>query len=228
MTIAAEQCRLWILDAFPGTPISRFACRDTASGRVSQHSAYGSPGSIDSNALDVFGPGKSSQPGDQAWIQAIVDTIENDGRHKWSIRQIVWLDGGAHENHAHIDFYPYIRESMWCGKSWDPTWQHSRSSGKGVITSRNPQPENGLYDGSGSEPIPTPPGDDMQDYVRAQQENLNAAGITDMNGDELAVDGIYGPKTQSAQLKRDVMATEGGGGMVPHTHPFGGETGLAP
>lgn len=40
MTIAARQLREYIETTWPGTPISRFACRDTASGGISQHSAY--------------------------------------------------------------------------------------------------------------------------------------------------------------------------------------------
>ena len=146
MTQAAEQCRVWIISEYPGTPVSRFACRNTASGGISQHSAYGSPGGIDSNAIDVFGPGHTDGAQDQAWIQAIVDTINNDGKWKWSIRKILWRDGGAHENHAHIDFYPMVREKKWCGAAWTPSWKHSNGS---TVSTRDPQPENGIYDGSG-------------------------------------------------------------------------------
>lgn len=35
MTIAARQLREYIETTWPGTPISRFACRDTASGGIS-------------------------------------------------------------------------------------------------------------------------------------------------------------------------------------------------
>ena len=224
MTVAAEQCRLWIITEYPGTPVSRFACRNTASGGISQHSAYGSPGGIDSNAIDVFGFGKSDSATDQAHIQAIVDTIRNDGEWKWSIRKILWLDGGAHENHAHIDFYPMIRDKMWCGKEWDPSWKFENGT---TIITRDPQPQNGIYDGSGSVPIPPPGGqDDMEEYIRAQQENLNAAGFTDQNGNSLVVDGIYGAKTQFAQSERDQAAAGAGGGAPgSHTHPFSGITG---
>jgi hypothetical protein len=206
MTKAAEQCRLFIISEFPGTPVSRFACRNTASGGISQHSAFGSPG-IDSNAIDVFGPGKSARADDQAWIQAIVDTIKADGEQKWSIRKILFKDGGAHENHAHIDFLPMITIKKWCGKPQTPTWR--LSNGK-IVTTRDPQPENGLYDGSGAQPIPPPdiPGEeDMQEYIRAQQENLNAAGFTDQDGEQLVVDGVYGPKTQHAEGQRDLAAS---------------------
>lgn len=222
MTVAATQLREWIITQWAGTPVSRFACRNTASGGISQHSAYGSPGNIDSNAIDVFGTGKTDSPEDQAWIQAIVDTIKNDGEWKWSIRKIIWLDGGAHENHAHIDFYPMITQKKWCGASWDPTWRYSHG---GTITTRDPQPENGIYDGSGADPIIPPGGDEMEEYIRGQQENLNAAGFTDQNGNSLVVDGIYGAKTQFAEASRDLAAAEGGGSVVPHTHPFAGHTG---
>ena len=217
MTRAAGQCRLWIITAYPGTPVSRSNCRNTASGGVSQHSAYGSPGSIDSNALDVYGPGKSTSASDQAHVQAIVDTINADGAWKWSIRKILWRDGGAHENHAHIDFYPMIREKMWCGKAWDPSWRRSNGS---VLVSRDPQPENGAYDGSGADPIPPPGDEDMEEYIRAQQENLNDAGFVDQNGQSLVVDGVYGPKTIFAQGERDKAAASGGGGT--HHHVTGG------
>ena len=220
MTRAAEQCRLWIISEWEGTPVSRFACRNTASGGVSQHSAYGSPGGIDSNAIDVFGPGKSTGASDQAHVQAIVDTIVADGEWKWSIRKIIWRDGGAHENHAHIDFYPMIREKMWCGKAWDPSWRFENGS---TIVTRDPQPQNGVYDGSGSDPIEPPDReDDMRDYIRAQQENLNEAGFTDQNGNSLVVDGVYGPKTKHAEGERDKSAAGAGGGGVDHHHTTGG------
>ena len=64
----------------------------------------------------------------------------------------------------------------------------------------------------------------MSEYIRAQQENLNAAGHTDMNGDELVVDGIYGPKTQSAELARD-KAAKGNGIADDHRHKYDGTTG---
>ena len=220
MTKAAQQARLWIITEWLGTPVSRFACRNTAAGGISQHSAYGSPGDIDSNAIDVFGPGKTSGANDQAHIQAIVDTIEADGASKWSIRKIIWRDGGAHENHAHIDFYPMIRNKMWCGQAWDPTWRFENGT---TIISRDPSPQNGLYNGDGSQPIAPPPGggEDMQDYIRAQQGNLNAADFTDQDGLALVVDGVFGPKTAHAQAKRDLAAsTTGGGGN--HTHVTGG------
>jgi len=226
MTRAAEQCRLWIITEYPGTPVSRFACRNTASGGISQHSAYGSPGGIDSNAIDVFGPGQTDGAQDQAHIQAIVDTIQADGEWKWSIRKILWRDGGAHENHCHIDFYPMVEQKMWCGKSWTPSWKYSSGHSPARISTRDPQPENGIYDGSGSSPIPPPAGgEDMEQYVRGQQENLNHAGFTDQNGQSLVVDGVYGPKTQHAQEQRDEAAASGGGGA--HTHSFSGETGPA-
>jgi hypothetical protein len=59
--------------------------------------------------------------------------------------------------------------------------------------------------------------DDMSDFVKAEQENLNAAGFTDARGRKLTVDGVIGPNTQAAMLKRDKAAA--GSGEVPdHRH----------
>ena len=148
MTIAAAQCREYIEATYPGTPISRYACRDTASGNISQHSAFGSPrpdwtDKDDSNALDIFGPSKTSGDDDQAWIQAIVDDLTLRAT-KFSIRQIVWRYDAAHQNHAHVDFYPYTITRQWCGGPEDPQWRNQYGV---VITSRNPEPQNGRYNG---------------------------------------------------------------------------------
>lgn len=152
MTIAAAQCREYILRQFPKTPISRKACRDTAGGAISQHSAWGvtdsDPSGYDSNALDIFGPSKSRSAGDQAWIQAVVDDLlGDDGGARWSIRKIIWRDGGAHENHAHVDFYPMITVHKWCNRDIVPIWEYSDESGRGTIATRDPEPENGRYEG---------------------------------------------------------------------------------
>ena len=48
--------------------------------------------------------------------------------------------------------------------------------------------------------------EDMEEYIRAQQRNLNAAGFTDYENKPLDEDGIYGARTESAQLKRDRAA----------------------
>ncbi len=61
-----------------------------------------------------------------------------------------------------------------------------------------------IGDGQGSPPPPEE--DDMSEYVKGQQENLNASGFTDYEGKPLIVDGEYGPRTQSAELKRDRAA----------------------
>ncbi len=220
MTVAAQQCREWIVKEFPGTRISRFACRNTAKGGISQHSAYKG---YDSNAIDVFGPGKTRNATDQAHIQAIVDTIKADGERKWSIRKILWRDGGAHENHAHIDFYPMITMRKWCGGPETPRWRYKLGHLPAYVKTRDPMPQNGLYDGSGSEPIDPPDlppeeDDEMKEYVEAQQRNLNGAGFTDYDGKVLAVDGVYGRRTQSAEAKRDAAAASGSGGYLAHTH----------
>ena len=145
MTKAAEQCREWIEAEYPGTPISRFAGRNTASSGNPQHSA--SKG-YDANALEVFGTNKSSSDADQAHIQTIVDTIKADGEDKWSIRKILWQDGGAHENHAHIDFYPMITLKKWCGGPETPTWRYESGQSPSHVTTSDPRPQNGLYDGA--------------------------------------------------------------------------------
>ena len=143
MTKAAQQCREWILEEYPGTPIGRFACRNTASGGISQHSAYKG---YDSNAIDVFGPNGSTSDADQAHIQAIVDTIYADGERKWSIRKILWLQRN-HWNHAHIDFYPMITMKKWCGGPETPTWRYESGHSPSTVATRDPMPQNGLYDG---------------------------------------------------------------------------------
>jgi len=148
MTKAAEQCRVWVEAEFPGTPIGRFACRNTANGGISQHSAYKG---YDSNALDIFGPDKSTSHTDQVWIDTIVDTIVADGADKWSIRKILWKDDGRHENHAHIDFYPMITMKKWCGGPETPTWKYERGHSLSTVTTRDPQPQNGLYNGNGGD-----------------------------------------------------------------------------
>ena len=151
MTIAAKQCREYIVRQFPGTPISRYSCRDTAGGDISQHSARGvtesDPTGYDSNALDIYGPSKGRGPGDQAWIQTIVDDLlGDDNGARWSIRKIIWKDGGRHENHAHVDFSPMITVHMWCNRDIVPYWEYWLGT-PGGVTTRDPEPENGRYGG---------------------------------------------------------------------------------
>lgn len=143
MTQAAKQCREYVERTYPGTPISRFACRNTASGGISQHSAYNG---YDSNALDIFGPDKSASEADQRYIQRIVDDLTAH-LTDWSIRAILWKDGGAHENHAHVDFYPMITMKKWCGGPETPTWKYSAGHEPATVTTREPEPENGRYYG---------------------------------------------------------------------------------
>jgi len=233
VTQASKQMREWIEANYPDSPIGRKACRDTSRGGISQHSAFDD--GYDSNALDVFGPGKTSGTADQAYIQAIVDTIRADGESKWSIRKIIWRDGGAHENHCHIDFYPMITVHKWCGGSVTPNWRFSNGT---YTTTRDPSPQNGAYNGDGSDPIPPPlvpdqpPSDEeaeMKEYIEAQQKNLNNAGFRDYEGKVLAVDGVYGKRTQSAEAKRDSAAAvvaPPSGPSPAHTHPFSGLTGV--
>lgn len=139
MTRAAEQCREYIEAKWPGTPIGRFSCRDTASGYISQHSAYNG---YDSNALDIWGPNKSGDPIDTAWVQAIVDDL-TPNLEAWSGRKILWQIP-LHYEHAHIDFYPMCLEHKWCGRNIVPEWEYSDNS---TVASIDPDPENGEYHG---------------------------------------------------------------------------------
>ena len=104
MSIAAQQCRTYIEDKYPGVRISRRKCKDTTTGEVSNHSSYDT-GEYDSNALDIMG-GTIGWTWDQnvALIQQIVDDL-NEHLDDWSIRKILWQTAG-HYGHAHIDFLP--------------------------------------------------------------------------------------------------------------------------
>ena len=50
----------------------------------------------------------------------------------------------------------------------------------------------------------------MENYIEAQQKNLNAAGYKGANGKALTVDNIYGKNTQFAEAARDLDAATGG------------------
>lgn len=205
MTIAARQCREWIVKEFPGTPISRFACRNTSSGAISQHSAYGSPtppGSLsDSNAIDVFGPKKTSSPSDQAHIQKIVDAL-NLNADQWSIRKIIWRDGGAHENHAHIDFLPMIGIRKWCGGPETPPWR--LSTGDTVVT-RNPEPEFGRFDGGNG--MGHENGyDNIDEYRREHNVNNPPAWSDDMWEAYMEAGGSSVPESQGWPASRFDLA----------------------
>lgn len=143
MSRAARQCREWIEDTFPGVRISRRACRDTAGGAVSQHSAFDT-NEYDSNALDIMGgPEGMSWAENVELIDQIVKTLEPH-REDWSIRLILWKTSG-HYGHAHIDFWPTCVTHKWCGSSVIPRWE--LSDGQTTILSRDPDPENGEYYG---------------------------------------------------------------------------------
>ena len=139
MTQAATQCREYLENRYPTIRIGRFACRDTASGAISQHSAYDG---YDSNALDLFPPSGLSELQGTAFIQTVVDDLQAN-LTEWSGRKIIWQQP-LHFNHAHIDFYPMITDHMWCGKSWTPSWKYSNGR---TVTTRDPTPENGAYNG---------------------------------------------------------------------------------
>lgn len=143
MSEAAKQCRKWIETNFPGVRISRKACRDTAGGSVSQHSAYTSGvGSYDSNALDIFGPEELGYDQEREFVAGIVDAIEAQ-RDDWSVRLILW-DVDDHFGHAHLDFWPTCLTHKWCGKTPTAVWRYSTDE---MIRSANPKPENGYYTG---------------------------------------------------------------------------------
>lgn len=142
MTIAATQLREYLEGKYPGVRISRLSCRLTAGGSISQHSAYDG---YDSNAMDIMG-GPLGQTFDQnvALIQTIVDDVEAH-RDDWSIRLILW-QVPDHFGHAHFDFYPTMTApAKWCGSDVTPRW--TSSDGTNEYT-RDPEPENGRYEGN--------------------------------------------------------------------------------
>lgn len=143
MTIAAEQCRTYLEDKYPGVRISRRKCKDTTSGGISQHSAY-QPGDYDSNALDIMGgPLGWSWEENVELIQKIVDDL-NENLTDWSIRKILWKVA-AHFGHAHIDFLPMIDIHKWCATvGVTPAWEYSDGH---LERHSDPEPENGRYDG---------------------------------------------------------------------------------
>lgn len=158
MSRAAKQLRKWIDCNYPGTRVGRYSCRDTIDGEVSQHSAK-ARGEYDSNALDIKGAELGSTWNENvARIDEIVEAIE-PYRDEWSIRTILWQDGGAHKGHAHIDFWPTCLEHKWCGRDIVPVFKSSL--GVARMTS-DPNPENGNYAGPETE------GDNVtyEEYVR--------------------------------------------------------------
>lgn len=168
MTIASAQLHTYLTATYPGVRLSRNSCRTTAGGSISQHSAYGGPDPYHSNAIDVMG-GPSGWTFDQnvELIQQIVDDIDSR-RDRWSIRLILW-QVHDHYGHAHVDFYPtMVWPEKWCGTLETPKWRFSHG---GYVYSRNPMPENGLYDG----------GDDMafEDLAAAEFDYWTDQNIID-------------------------------------------------
>ena len=140
MTRAAEQCREYIEDKYPGVRIGRLACRDTAGGSISQHSAFDG---YDSNALDIMGGVAGSTRAENIkLIQEIVDDLTLN-LEAWSIRKILWKVAD-HYGHAHVDYYPMCLTHKWCGRAMTPEWELSDLS---TFFSRDPDPENGEYHG---------------------------------------------------------------------------------
>jgi hypothetical protein len=145
MTKAAEQCREYLEEKYPGVRIGRKACRDTAGGAISQHSAYS--GTYDSNALDIMGG--STDGVDWGWddnvelIQTIVDDLA-ENFDEWSIRIVLW-QVPDHFGHAHYDFWPTIDQHKWCASGIpEAVWIYSDGR---HLRSDDPPPENGDYDG---------------------------------------------------------------------------------
>lgn len=144
MSRAAKQCRKYLEATYPGVRISRKACRNTAGGSVSQHSAYPSgAGGYDSNAMDIFGPEILDREDEQSFVDVIVADLEAH-RDEWSIRLILWRTTN-HHGHAHIDFWPTCQQRKWCGRAITPQWRKSDGT---VYRTADPDPENGNYDGT--------------------------------------------------------------------------------
>ena len=143
MSRAMRQLHEWILREFPEARISRKNCRDTTSGAVSQHSSY-EYGEYDSNAIDIMGG-----PVGWTWAEnvALIDKIVTEVRKnkdEWSIRLILWQTAN-HFGHAHVDMWPTCTTHEWCGRrDVDPLWETSTGV---TFTSRDPDPENGDYEG---------------------------------------------------------------------------------
>lgn len=150
MSKAAKQCREWIEANYPGVRIGRKACRNTAGGYISQHSAYKSgAGSYDSNALDIFGPEALDYDEERAFVDEIVVALKAH-RADWSIKSLLW-NVTDHYGHAHVDFWPSCATRKWCGQDISPPWRYSDGTRK---RAKDPSPENGPYAG---------PGDDEQE-----------------------------------------------------------------
>jgi len=145
MSIAARQLAEHLTGTYSGIRISRNSCRPTANGSISQHSAYGGPDPYYSNAIDLFAPATLSRIDQQDWLDVVYGDI--DGlREEWSVRLMLWRVKD-HYGHIHVDFWPtLIAPTLWCGSAVLPTWVYSHGT---QFTSRNPEPENGRYDGDG-------------------------------------------------------------------------------
>lgn len=154
MSRAAKQLREYLQDRYPGIRISRYSCRNTSGGAVSQHSAKDRL-EYDSNALDIMGA-DAALGYSYAQTQEFLDVVYADimeYAEEWSIRLALWRVPD-HHGHIHIDHYPTCLTRKWCGASaYDPLWQTSDGD---TFISRDPDPENGEYHG------PTyPPGGDL-------------------------------------------------------------------
>jgi hypothetical protein len=145
MSRAAKQLREYLDDRYPGVRISRYACRDTLGGSVSQHSAKDWD-EYDSNALDVMGAPNAlglSREATQAYLDVVYADVMAHAV-EWSIRLVLWRVAG-HEGHIHFDLWPTCLTHKWCGDpEVTPSWE--TSTGQRSI-GRDPDPENGEYHG---------------------------------------------------------------------------------
>ncbi len=161
MTQAAQQCREYLEEKYPGVRISRRKCKDTTSGGISQHSAYNIGTGDDSNALDIMGVTGGTWDQNVELIQEVVDDL-TPNLHEWSIRKILW-QVAAHYGHAHIDFYPMINIHKWCAtRGVTPPWRYTDGT---IIYRLDPEPENGRYDGP-TEEESMPPLNIWVKYIR--------------------------------------------------------------
>ncbi len=146
MTVAAQQCADYIERRYPGVRIGRLACRLTTYGTITQHSAYAHSTSTPrhSNGLDIRGPEAFDYDDEVAFVDRVIKDIEAH-RTEWSVRLLLW-QVRFHYGHGHLDFYPeIIAPTKWCeNQNVTPAWRFSNLH---TIMTRDPLPENGLYDG---------------------------------------------------------------------------------
>jgi hypothetical protein len=178
MSQASQQLREALMVEFPGIRIGRKACRNTAGGSVSQHSAY-YYGSYDSNAIDIMGAPliwKLSYRETQEYLDEVYEWIDGH-RHEWSIRVMFWRIAD-HFGHIHCDFWPTCEEAKWCGRHITPRWSYSSGN---TFIAEDPDPENGEYHGPQEEDMTAVFNDWVEGWVAGLDEEhvrkLHTAGV---------------------------------------------------